>query len=97
MIGYVFADDDYDLDEEEQAQIAKKAEEDSKGTVNLANGEIKKLKEEIAPQKKDVSGPVPIQDAVEPLESIAEQADEAEKPITTTQNGISNCIFFWKW
>ena len=37
---------------------------------------------------------MPIQDAIEPLESIAEQADEADKPITTTQNGMSYCLFF---
>ena len=43
-----------------------------------------KLKEEIAPgDKKEAAGPVPIQDAIEPLESIAEQADEADKSITT--------------
>ena len=88
FVGYVFADDDYDLDEEDKAEIAKQAAEESSGASNLANGEIKKLKEEIAPgDKKEAAGPVPIQDAIEPLESIAEQADEADKSITTTKNG----------
>ena len=37
---------------------------------------------------------MPIQDVIEPLESIAEQADEADKPINSTQNGMSYCLFF---
>ena len=88
FVGYVFADDDYDLDEEEKAEIAKQATGDSNGASNLANGEIKKLKEEIAPEEKKEA--VPTQDVIEPLESIAEQADEVEKSISSTKNGKSD-------
>ena len=84
----MFADDDYDLDEDDKTEIAKQSTEDPSGSLNLANGEIKKLKEEMAPQpKKESSGSVPIQDTVEPLESIAEQADEADKSVALAKNG----------
>ena len=89
----MFADDDYDLDEDDKTEIAKQSTEDPSGSVNLANGEIKKLKEEMAPQtKKESSGSVPIQDTVEPLESIAEQADEADKSVALAKNGRSYVI-----
>ena len=86
----MFADDDYDLDEDDNTDIAKQSTEDPCGVLNLANGEIKKLKEEMAPEaKKESSGSGTTQDAEKQLESIAEQADEADKSIALAKNGRS--------
>ena len=83
--GYEFADDDYDLDENEKSEGAKQAGDDSSGVLNIANGEIKKLTEEIAPKEK-VATP-PVQKVTPPLEPITEHSDEADKSIPTTKPG----------
>ena len=53
--------------------------------MNIANGEIKKLTEEIAPKEK-VATP-PVQKVTPPLEPITEHSDEADKSIPTTKPG----------
>ena len=83
--GYEFADDDYDLDENEKSEGAKQAGDDSSGVLNIAHGEIKKLTEEIAPKEK-VATP-PVQKVTPPLEPITEHSDEADKSIPTTKPG----------
>lgn len=91
ILGYLFADDDYDLEEDEKTEVSKQSTDDHNGILNIANGEIKKLKEEMAPEaKKELSGSVLNQDAAEPLESIAEQADEADKSVHLVKNGMSH-------
>ena len=85
FLGYEFADDDYDLDENEKSEGAKQAGDDSSGVLNIANGEIKKLTEEIAPKEK-VATP-PVQKVTPPLEPITEHSDEADKSIPTTKPG----------
>ena len=86
FLGYEFADDDYDLDEDSKTATPKQSTE-------VLNGEIKKLKEEMAPDaKKESSGSVPIQDAIAPLASIAEHTDEADKSVTLAKNGRSHEI-----
>ena len=85
ILGYEFADDDYDLDENEKSEGAKQAGDDSSGVLNIANGEIKKLTEEIAPKEK-VATP-PVQKVTPPLEPITEHSDEADKSIPATKPG----------
>ena len=53
--------------------------------MNIANGEIKKLTEEIAPKEK-VATP-PVQKVTPPLEPITEHSDEADKSNPTTKPG----------
>ena len=53
--------------------------------MNIANGEIKKLTEEIAPKEKAATPPV--QKVTPPLEPITEHSDEADKSIPATKPG----------
>ena len=90
-IGYEFADDDYELDEEEETQIAKQAAEAAAGSNEASSllagdGEISKVEKELlaldeavaAEQEKTKAAAVLKEQSgtTEPLAPIAEQADE---------------------